>query len=175
MTNTAIRPYARKPEIDNSSWYQGSVLLSYLATSQDTGGQFTLIELHSRQGDGPLPHIHPDEDEYFYVLEGEMAFDIDGQRYPAPSGSFVMIPRGTLHQPLLVSDEARALMLFTPGGAEGYFQEMSEPARALTLPPEDAPPPDLDRMARIATKYGVLVPEGDGAASAPADMERSEQ
>jgi quercetin dioxygenase-like cupin family protein len=159
MSNTSIRPYSRTPNLENSVWYQGHTLLTYLATNRDTGGQFALLEVHSRKGGGPPPHIHPNEDECFFILEGEMEFIVDGRRFSGEAGSFVFIPRGTLHQPLLVSEEARALVLFTPGGAEGYFEEMAEPARAMTLPTEDAAPPDLERMAAVAKKYGSVFPD----------------
>ena len=60
-----------RQSLDRSVWYSGS-LFTFLATGEETQGQFALIEVVARKGNAPPPHLHHREDETFYVLEGEM-------------------------------------------------------------------------------------------------------
>ncbi len=62
----------RGQSLEHSVWYNGS-LMTFLATGEETQGQFALIEAVGRKGNAPPPHIHRREDEIFYVLEGELA------------------------------------------------------------------------------------------------------
>ena len=162
MTNTVVRPFCRAPELENSGWYQGHTLMTFLATAQDTGGRLSLTEITSRHGADPPAHIHPDAEECFYILDGEMEFVIEDERLAAGPGEFVVIPRGRLHQPIVKSTEARTLVFFVPGGAESYFQEMVEPAGALTLPPEGSGQPDVQRVIETATRHGGVFPDLPG-------------
>src|SRR5207249_97192 len=69
----------------------------FLATGEDTDGKYALWEAIVPPGGGPPPHIHSREEEGFYVLEGELAFQIDGQRLVATPGTFANMPVGSLH------------------------------------------------------------------------------
>lgn len=76
--------------------------------------------------DGPPLHIHANEDEAFYVLEGQLRFLLDGESHGAPSGSFVFLPRGTPHCFQNIGDRpARMLVLFTPSGMEHFFDRFA--------------------------------------------------
>ena len=61
--------------LDHSVWYNGA-LMTFLATGEDTHGQFALIEAVGRKGSDAPPHIHHREDEIFYVLEGEIIVSV---------------------------------------------------------------------------------------------------
>jgi quercetin dioxygenase-like cupin family protein len=56
-----------------------------------------VMEYVTRKGEEPEPHVHKTEDEMFYVLEGKLAFECDGKRFDADTGSFVFLPRGRTH------------------------------------------------------------------------------
>ena len=62
-----------------SVWYNGW-LMTFLATGEETQGKFALIEAVGRKGNVPTPHIHHQEDEIFYVLEGEVAVSVNASR-----------------------------------------------------------------------------------------------
>ena len=67
------------------------------ATAETTGGSLALVEASIPAGSGPPPHVHASEDEAYYVLEGQIEV-LDGKRtFLAGPGSFVFIPRGTVH------------------------------------------------------------------------------
>jgi len=108
---------------------------------------------------GPPPHIHHTQDETFYVLEGEMEFVTEERTTTtrATAGSFVHIPKGMLRAYKNVGNgPARAIVLFTPGGFEGFFEEMGEPVTDPSMPPEGEP--EAERLVATAAKYGCEIP-----------------
>jgi quercetin dioxygenase-like cupin family protein len=64
-----------------------------------TGSSFSLMTIRLPPGQGPPPHIHDDEDEAFYVLEGQMRFKAGTDEWVLGAGGFVYLPRGLMHQP----------------------------------------------------------------------------
>jgi hypothetical protein len=102
-----------------------------------------------------VPHVHHEEDQAFYVLEGEHEFYCDGRTFATGEGSFVYVPRGTTHSYENVGTEPGRLLIFsTPAGdTERLFFELGEPAAPGSPPP---PTETLDRQSFRATvqKYG---------------------
>ena len=95
------------------------------AVKRDTGGSIGVVEAVLPDGMGPPRHIHKSEDEAFYVLEGEVEFLIGGRTVREPAGSFVFIPRGTVHSFTNAgASPGRLLAIFTPAGFEGFFEEV---------------------------------------------------
>lgn len=70
-TETARRFYALKPGEGKSIWFLGT-LMTVLACDEQTDGVYTLIDATMPAGFGPPPHIHHDEDELFFMLEGKI-------------------------------------------------------------------------------------------------------
>src|SRR3712207_6358934 len=112
--DTSPNPYALSSEDGEALWFFGT-LTTFKATAEQTGGQFSLSEQVAPRGVATPFHVHPEDDESFYVLEGEMTFYLEnGQPIPAPAGSFVHIPRGAGHAFQVDSETARFLDLTTP-------------------------------------------------------------
>jgi quercetin dioxygenase-like cupin family protein len=143
-----------RQSLEHSVWYSGW-LLTFLATGQDTQGQFALQEQVGRKGNVPPPHIHHREDETFYVLEGEMTFSICDQTIKAAPGTMVFAPRNVVHSFTIDSEQVRILVQNTPAGLEEFFKECSVPAQSMTLPPPaEVPYSDIQKMMALAPKYG---------------------
>jgi quercetin dioxygenase-like cupin family protein len=107
---------------------------------------------------GPPPHIHHREDESFYLLRGQIEVFDDGRTIRATTGSFVHIPKGTVHAFKNVGKEpARMLVLVTPAGLDKFFEEMGETGTDPSSPP--APPGQeyFERFGATAQKYGIEV------------------
>ena len=87
------------------------------------------------------------------MLEGELTVRAGEQTLQAPAGSFVVIPRGVVHQPSNPSNQpARVLLIFSPGGMDRFFIEAAEgrhPLQAKTTDPEV-----LERLQVFTEKYG---------------------
>ena len=131
--------------------------LALKAGSKHTGGAFSLLEDRVAPGGGPPPHIHHDEDEAFYILDGQLKVQCGEESFTAESGAFVFLPRGVPHTfSVLGDDVARFLVICSPAGIEGLFQELGEPATSLEPEPLSGPP-DIERLIRIANKYNVTL------------------
>jgi quercetin dioxygenase-like cupin family protein len=103
--------------------------LTFKARGEQTNGTFTALENVVAAGQGPPLHTHANEDEAWYVLEGELRFKIAGELHAAPAGSFVFVPRGTPHCFQNIGDDpARILVMFTPAGMERFFDEFASRA-----------------------------------------------
>jgi mannose-6-phosphate isomerase-like protein (cupin superfamily) len=115
--------------------------------SEVTGGRFSLFEEVAPMLDTPL-HLHRDEDELFYVLEGEHVFQVGDEEYPVGPGGFVFAPRGVPHaQRRVVPSRGRQLVLVSPGGFEGFFRELAAADAAGTLGP--------DAYAAASTRFAI--------------------
>jgi quercetin dioxygenase-like cupin family protein len=107
--------------------------LTFKVRGEDSDGGLTVFENVIAPGDGPPAHTHAAQDESWYVLEGELRFKLDGAMRSAPAGSFVFVPRGTVHAFQNVGEgPARILVIFNPSGMEPFFEQFAElPAGAV--------------------------------------------
>ena len=138
-------------------WHMGS-LFRWLATARDTNGAYSLAEIEVRAGGEPPPHRHTNEDESFYVLDGEIDFMVDGEVTRARAGELVFLPRGRTHAFRVATARARALLCITPAGLEDAFLETSERAPRAELPPlpDGSPPREvIERVLAIQGARGV--------------------
>ena len=121
----------------------------------DTGGQFAVVEHPLAPGTlGGPPHIHHNEDEASYVLEGEIMVQIGDQLIQAPAGTLIFKPRGLSHVFWNQgSAPARILEIISPAGFEKYFEELAE----LVTP---GSPPDIARLLALAQKYDLELEMG---------------
>jgi quercetin dioxygenase-like cupin family protein len=103
--------------------------LTFKARGDETHGRMVAFESTAAPGEGPPLHVHANEDEVVYALEGTFRFLLDGEVRDAPTGSFMFIPRGVAHTWQNVGDEpARLFVLFTPAGMEEFFVRFAEHA-----------------------------------------------
>ena len=105
--------------------------------AEDTGGAMAMVESLTPPGEGPPRHIHHAEDEAFIVLSGELEFWLEGRTIFAGTGQAVFVPRGAEHTFRNCGAlPCRHLVILTPGGFEGFFEEM---AAGRFRVPEDMP------------------------------------
>ena len=96
--------------------------LRVLASSEATGGAWSLVELKEMPGYHTNLHRHNLTDESFYVLEGSLTVRLNEGTRDYPAGSYVLIPRGTPHaQGNRGKVPVRVLLTMTPGGFEQSF------------------------------------------------------
>ena len=133
-------------------WFCGGGRHTWLATEEETGGAFLLFEFVGEQGKVTPVHVHPASDETFYVLDGEILLDLDGERRALAPGGVVVIPRGAPHAFTVTSPTARLLTLQTPGVDERFYRLASEPAPEGST----AIPVDFDRVGAAAMETGAI-------------------
>jgi len=112
---------------EGTALFSPSGLAQHLkAGASDTGGAYSLWESVIRPGEGPRLHIHPDHEEAFYLLEGELILRVRDQELAISPGTFALVPRGTAH---------------------AFANPAATPARMLTIM---SPPMDRFRAALTA-------------------------
>jgi mannose-6-phosphate isomerase-like protein (cupin superfamily) len=94
---------------------------------------FIVEHMHLVPGGPPL-HLHLNQDEWFYVMEGEVVFQVGGQRLQLKSGESVLAPRRVPHAFSSVSAQSQLLIAFTPAGKmEQFFIDAeAHPSHAFT-------------------------------------------
>jgi quercetin dioxygenase-like cupin family protein len=137
-------------------WFLNSLCV-VKATTESTGGAFSLVHQIAPPGHATPYHLHHVEDEAFCILDGEYTFICDGSKIIARPGSYVFLPRGIPHGIRVSSSvPATILILAMPGtGFVGMMQEMAVPAAERVLPQPTQP--DLDKLARLCAKYQIDV------------------
>jgi quercetin dioxygenase-like cupin family protein len=106
--------------------------LQVLLRGEDTGGHLAVVKLTGR-GRPPL-HRH-DFDETFYVLEGELTFQLGDQLLTRRAGELAFAPRGIPHTYANLSGApARALMVITPAGFERHFARIAAERQGVEAP-----------------------------------------
>jgi mannose-6-phosphate isomerase-like protein (cupin superfamily) len=156
----ASRTFAHEPGEGEALWWFG-LLATIKATKEQTGGLYSLVEILAPDGYGSVLHVHHQEDEGFYILEGELTFYVGDKTIKARPGSFLFGPKDVPHAFSVDSGPARLLFVLSPAGFEGLIREMGEPARSLTVPPQPAQPeepPDeaeMERLAALGARYGA--------------------
>ncbi len=126
----------------------GALLLAGVA---DTAGgpAFVIHDLAPRALGSPV-HTHSREDEWSFILSGQVGVQIGGETITARPGDLVLKPRNVPHAFWNPADEpARFLEVITPGGFEGYFEELGKAFAA------SGGQPDRERLAAVADRYGL--------------------
>jgi quercetin dioxygenase-like cupin family protein len=152
----SVAPIALQPGEGDARWFLG-FLVTIKSTAETTNGRVAVVEHLGTRGLGSPLHVHRNEDEWFYVTEGELTFWAGGEVVVAPAGSFVYGPRDVPHTFSVTSDQARFLLVTEPAGFEGFMRALSEPAQALTLPPPALQPPAPELMIATAAEYGIEI------------------
>ncbi|HEY3838762.1 MAG TPA: ester cyclase [Bryobacteraceae bacterium] len=149
MTTVQQTPYLNTRE-DSAFRFLGIPTLMR-ATGETTNGSFALLEQWEvPPGFGSPYHTHHHEDESFYVLEGQIAFVVDGKWSKAGPGTFVYGPRDIAHGFKVIGNSpARMVLMCNPAGFEGFVLAQQTP---IAEPPS---PPDMGKLMMLAAQYGI--------------------
>lgn len=163
-----MRPAERERVLDPVSvpadggearWWGGGLAV-IKATGADTGGQMAILEITEPPGAEAPRHIHHLEDEAFWVLEGDVIFDVGGTTITATDGDYAFGPRDVPHSYRVGPAGCRMLFIVTPAGFEDLVRGMSVPAEARTLPPGPQEPPNIEGLDELEARYGCEIVDG---------------
>jgi quercetin dioxygenase-like cupin family protein len=130
-------------------------LLTLKATSEETSGKMTAIDVVAEPGNGPPLHLHQREDEFILFLEGAFEVQLAERRFEAAPGEFVFIPRRTPHTWRAAGEApGRFFAGFNP--ASPGFEELF--LRYAELPAADAGPEAMARLVTETRAFEVLGP-----------------
>jgi quercetin dioxygenase-like cupin family protein len=151
-------------------WLLGMLQMIKIS-GHDTRGQFGMIEIVVPEGLGSPWHVHPDENEWFYVLDGAVTFYVGDARLDLTAGGFAFGPMRVPHTFIGASAEpARALVGLQPVMFEGFLREVGQPAPERVLPPPFGRQTDAkgrtvldgrqiprEQLAAIGAKHGLVI------------------
>jgi quercetin dioxygenase-like cupin family protein len=151
-----LEPLAVRKNEGEARWWFGA-LAEIKATAADTGGQMTIVEVTEHPGaEAPL-HVHRRDDEGFWVLEGDVTFEVGDTSIEAGPGDYVFGPRDIPHRFTVGDQGCRMLFILVPGGIEDVIRATSEPAQSRTLPPPpeaEPSPEEIEGLKAIVKGHG---------------------
>ena len=109
--------------------------IAFKVVPQDSSGLLILENTFQAKG-GPARHLHYDQDEWFYAVEGEFLIEVGQERLKLRPGDSLLAPRKVPHVWAYVGDaRGRILIAFMPAGKmEAFFREVT---KANAMPPQD--------------------------------------
>ena len=120
-----LNPADTAPRNEGEIYKLGNIDFRILAATDRTEGTFAIGEFSGGEGVWTVPHVHAASLEAFYVLDGRFTFTLGEHEIEATPGSFVLIPRNTRHLMRAEVGGGRFLTIWTPGGLENFFIELS--------------------------------------------------
>ena len=157
---TAGHVVVRRPGEGAATWAMGS-LFEHLAGEGDTAGRFGVSVVTQPAGIAPPLHVHTEESEAFYLLDGGMRYRAGDDLLELAAGDFVHLPAGVPHGFRVGSGGVRYLALTVPGRLMSLYDEVGAPAteRRVPVPGQDGwtMPEEIARWNEIAPRYGLVV------------------
>jgi quercetin dioxygenase-like cupin family protein len=118
-------------------------------SSADTGGGLAVFEQTGMTpGGGPPLHIHPFQDKWFYVVEGESLFQVGGDKYQMQPGDTIFLPRNVQHAFLQLSESGKMVVSYMPAGKMEAFFKATDLWTA---------PPSKEEIARVFEDHDMKV------------------
>jgi mannose-6-phosphate isomerase-like protein (cupin superfamily) len=145
----------RGREDGEATWFFNALMITK-ASMSETERAYSLTEHLVTAASNPPMHVQVDEDEAFYILEGEVEFEVDGRVVTATPGAFAFVGRGAPHRFRVLTETARMLVICSgkpSDNLEDFFGAMGEPAPERALPQPAAP--DADRLAVLCARTGI--------------------
>jgi mannose-6-phosphate isomerase-like protein (cupin superfamily) len=149
-------PLAVKAGAGEARWFFGT-LATIKLTSAQTRGEMSVLEVLAPAGLSAPLHVHYRDDETFWILEGEVTFEVGDERIVAGPGDCVFGPRDIPHRFEVGDEPARMIWVLTPGGFDEFAMAASEPAKELAPPPPvpaEEMPALLERLVPIVRAHG---------------------
>jgi quercetin dioxygenase-like cupin family protein len=153
---TTTEPLVLRAGEGEARWWFG-MLATIKVTAAETHGEMSALEVLAPAGLGAPLHVHYGEDEMFWIIEGEVTFEVGDDRIVAGPGDCVFGPRDIPHRFDVGDKPARMLWVFNPGGFEDFVLASSVPAEELVPPPPvpaEELPALLEKMAPIVRAHG---------------------
>lgn len=118
-------------------------------SGSDTEGNLAVLEQTGQTPlGGPPLHIHPFQDEWFYVIEGNYRFQVGDDKYELNSGDTIFLPRGIQHAFLQLSEKAKMIVSYLPAGKMEDFFKVTDQWNS---------PPSKEDIVRVFEEHDMQV------------------
>jgi quercetin dioxygenase-like cupin family protein len=144
------------PDDGEAYWWLGSLTLNKV-TRASTDGNVDIVDHRVPPGYAPPPHIHRNQDEIFYVIDGHFAVRCGDDHWQAGPGSLVFLPRGIVHGFTQSKDApGRTLLINAPAGFADVISELGESTSELLIPGPDVAMPSPERTKEVSERHGIF-------------------
>ena len=124
-------------------------ILDIKISSSDTDGELAVFEQTGLSPNGGPPlHIHPFQDEWFYVIDGEYIFQVGEEKFRLRSGDTIFLPRKVPHAFLQLTEKGKMIVSYLPAGKMEAFFKATD--RWLA-------PPTKEEIARVFQEHDMIV------------------
>lgn len=152
-TTTAARAFALADGEGETLWWE-----SQLLTIKCSLGGLGLVEGTVEAGSEPPMHIHTRENEYIYVLDGEVSVYVGDEKRTAQAGGFVFMPRNVPHTFAVEgTGQARVFLMYTPNGFERVFWDHRTADYVPGVPGPEAARHDLNLLGKAFDDAGLII------------------
>jgi quercetin dioxygenase-like cupin family protein len=141
----------------NYVWFLDT-LVNIRVSEKDNADGISVLEHRAYQNDSPPLHIHENEDEIFYVLEGEFRFLVKDEEHHLIPGDILTAPKGIPHTYKIESAEGGRWMTVTNrGDFERFVKAIGTPADKIELPPRHGAPSKeaVEELTRKAAEFNI--------------------
>ena len=144
-------------DIDNREFVLAGVVMKCLLTGEQTAGQFCLLENKSGGNTRTPIHVHANDDETVYVIEGELTAVIAGRPRRLAAGESIFLPRGIPHPRVNMSGTPnRDIWIGTPALFDRFVEEGGHELRAdeVVGPPT---PEEIELLREASSRFGITL------------------
>ncbi len=136
----------------DQTWVLGDLYTFHLSTQE-----LAVLEVETRAHLGPPLHSHANEDESFYVLEGELEVVHNGETRKVVPGDFIHLPKGTFHTFRNTAENgSRLLVLLRPGTFANLFRTIGITDAQQAQNPETLRQ-SQEKLLSVAPEYGLQI------------------
>ena len=128
-------------------WFLNNHVSVEVPAASNTGG-LSVLMVHAPFDEGPPLHVHHEEDEIFFIVEGEVRFVIGSRTVVARKGDTLLAPLGIPHAYRVISPEGAQILAIARANFEAMVLSVARPAAAVTLP--DPVVPTAECQAQLA-------------------------
>ncbi len=142
----------------NFLWFLDTLVHIRVSEEESSDG-ISVLEHRAYQNDSPPLHIHKNEDEIFYVLEGEFRFVIGEKEHLLKKGNVLLAPKGIPHTYLITSSLGGSWLTITNGkDFERFVKKIGRPVAKIELPQKTTPSKEaIDELTGIAKEFNIEI------------------
>ena len=155
-TDTSVKPYRVQSGEGLADFWWMTGRMTIKATGAETGHAFAQFVTDDPRGTAPPRHVHHNDDETFYILEGEVTVLVGDERLDLVAGDYCFSPRGIPHTWIVTSKRAKMLTTISPAGLEELFTSLGVPV-VEGAPPSEAVIPPFPELVRLFAGYGCEI------------------
>jgi len=153
--DTPTQGFVLGPDDGEAYFWLGSLSLTKL-TGESSHNGMDVVDHRVPAGYAPPAHVHVEQDEVFYVIDGEFDVRCGDQHWQAGPGSFVFLPRAVPHAFTVSADgPGRTLLINAPAGFAAVVTELGQRTTSLELPGPDVTMPDPSEIASVSQRHGI--------------------